>query len=253
MRNTFAGVVNLLGLQAADLYRLGFRGERGALRTVFGQIIGESFEPALLVEGLGTRYEMLRGYFKPYSACRYVHGAVDAALQLRAETRFAVTDVEYAEVATYDIAARLSDPAPRTPLAGRFSLPFVLAATLIHGSAGPEIFTPDSLADPALLELAGKVQVVEEQAFTALTPGRRPARVTLVLKDGSKLQHTVMGSKGDPDQPMTARELEAKFLRLTASRLGLDRASRAWEQLGKIDSLARLDDLIVNLTPSLTG
>src|SRR5690606_36644100 len=69
VRNTFAGLINHNGLLAADLYELGFRGQEGALQTVFGKILGQSFAPAALADQLGERYEIMRGYFKPYSAC----------------------------------------------------------------------------------------------------------------------------------------------------------------------------------------
>ncbi|NKQ37730.1 MAG: MmgE/PrpD family protein [Chloroflexi bacterium] len=135
VRNTFAGMVNHTGLLAADFYELGFRGEAGALPAVFGEILGRTFDPAPLVDGLGERYEIMRGYFKPYSACRYTHAAVDAALALWAAGAVDPAQIEYIDVATYDIAAHLTDPAPQTPLAGRFSLPYVVAATLITGGA----------------------------------------------------------------------------------------------------------------------
>jgi 2-methylcitrate dehydratase PrpD len=44
VRNTYAGVVNRLGLLAAELYPLGFRGEQGGIHTTFGEILGESFD-----------------------------------------------------------------------------------------------------------------------------------------------------------------------------------------------------------------
>ena len=42
VRNTYAGMVNRLGLLAADLYELGFRGEKGGLETSFGRILGQA-------------------------------------------------------------------------------------------------------------------------------------------------------------------------------------------------------------------
>ncbi|HID53002.1 MAG TPA: MmgE/PrpD family protein [Anaerolineae bacterium] len=248
VRNTFAGVINRAGLLAADFYELGFRGETGGLQTVFGEILGRTFDPAALVDGLGERYEIMRGYFKPYSACRYTHAAVDAALALRAAGAVDPAQIEYIDVATYDIAAHLTDPAPQTPLAGRFSLPYVVAATLITGGAGPEIFTPEKLGDESILALARRVRVVEDPAFTALTPARRPARVVIVMVDGRRREQTVMGSKGDPDQPMTAAELEAKFMGLVTAVLGPIPAQQAWQRLGQLVAEPSLDLLTTLLT-----
>ena len=249
VRNTFAGVVNRNGLQAAELYALGFRGERSGLQTVFGEILGQSFDVTALTDGLGERYEIMRGYFKPYSACRYTHGAVDAILALKADQSLEPAVIESVDVATYDIAAQLSDSAPETPLAGRFSMPYVVAACLATGGAGPEIFQPDVMGNPTIRDLAHSVVITEEPAFTAMTPAQRPARVTVHLKDGRDLEKTVFSSKGDPDQPMTETELEAKFMGLVSGALGSAHAREAWNQLGQLSTLSSLNELIDLLIP----
>lgn len=249
VRNTYAGVVNRLGLLAADFYEAGFRGEKGGLETTFGRILGRSFDPAPLADGLGQRYEIMRGYFKPYSACRYTHAAVDAVLALRAGG-LDPREVQRVEVETYDVAAKLADPEPQTPLAGRFSTPYVVAATLLRGDAGPQSFRPRVLRDAAVLDLARRVTVREEPAFTAMTPQKRPARVRLHLQDGTRREKTVTGSKGDPDQPMSAAELQEKFHSLVHPLLGTEAATAAWEKLGQLARLPQLDELTALLVPA---
>ena len=244
VRNTYAGMVNQLGMLAADFYNLGFRGETGGLSTAFGEILGRSFDPAALNDRLGQRFEIMRGYFKPYSGCRYTHAAIDAILGLQEEEAVEVESLTAIEIATYDIAAHLTDPAPKTPLAGRFSTPYVAAATLVKGSAGPEIFTSQTLVDPVVLDLAAKISVSEDADFTAMTPAQRPARVALYFKDGRQREKTVFGSKGDPAQPMSASELEAKFRSLCEPALGSARAQQAWTELGRIDQWSDLGELM---------
>lgn len=249
VRNTYAGMVNRLGLLAADFYELGFRGQKGGLQTSFGQILGQSFDPSALSDGLGQRYEMMRGYFKPYSGCRYTHAAIDAVLSLQAEETIDVDDLASVDVFTYDIAAHLSDPAPKTPLAGRFSTPYVVAATLVKGSAGPELFVPEMLANPQVLDLAARVNVGENVDFTAMTPAQRPAQVILHFQNGQRRECTVHGSKGDPDQPMSSDELKAKFYGLCEPGLGPERTRRAWEELGQLEQLEDVQGTLEILAP----
>jgi 2-methylcitrate dehydratase PrpD len=249
VRNTYAGMVNHLGLLAADFYELGFRGEKGGLSTAFGEILGQAFDPAALSDGLSHRYEIMRGYFKPYSGCRYTHAAIDAILALQAEEVVDIEALASVDVATYDIAAHLTESTPKTPLAGRFSTPYVVAATLANRSAGPEIFSPEMLANPQVLELSGRISVSENEDFTAMTPAKRPAQVILHFKDGEQREKTVFGSKGDPDQPMSAAELEAKFYSLCDRSLGSELARQAWNELGRIDQWPDLDGLVKYLVP----
>jgi len=249
VRNTYAGIVNFLGLSAATFYGLGFRGEVGGLQTAFGEILGDRFNPEALIEDLGERYEIMRGYFKPYSACRYAHGTIDALLGLTREHPVMPQQIRSIQVATYDIAAGLREPEPTTPLAGRFSIPYVVATTLSLGTAGPEAYSLKHLGDEAIRALAARVEVVEDPAFTKLTPGKRPARVTLTLTDGTELQHTVMGSKGDPDQPMSEQELTDKFFSLVQPSLREEQARQAWQMLADLEHLPDLELIEATLRP----
>ncbi len=184
-------------------------------------------------------------------AAGYTHAAIDAVLGLREELEVDPEAIESVEVATYDLAAHLSNPAPETPLAARFSTPFVVAATLLHGSAGPEIFAPQVLGDPLVLDLAARITLREEPTFTAMTPSQRPASVTLKFKDGSQRERTVTGSKGDPDRPMTPDELRAKFGRLVGPVLGEARAWTLWDRIGKLDEWPNLSGLAETLEPDI--
>jgi 2-methylcitrate dehydratase PrpD len=249
VRNTYAGMVNRLGLLAADFYELGFRGEKGGLETAFGRILGQAFDPAALTNGLGERYEIMRGYFKAYSGCRYTHAAIDAVLALQDKEAVDVKKLTLVEVNTYDLAARLTDPAPKSALAARFSTPYVVAATLINNSAGPEIFTQEMLANQEVLELAARISVSEKEDFTAMTPVKRPAQVILHFNDGHQEEKTVFGSKGDPDRPMSAAELEAKFYNLSVPRLGEERSQQAWSEMGRLEQSGNLDVLVQMLAP----
>lgn len=253
VRNTYAGVVNRLGLLAADMYTLGFRGEQGGIETTFGTILGESFDASALTASLGERYEIMRGYFKPYSGCRYTHGAVEATLELRDRLEHPLINIQSILVETYDIAATLKDTEVSTPLAGRFSLPYVVAACLVLGHANPDAFSEASLTNAAIQTLAKKVSVQEDKAFTALTPQQRPSRVTLNFQNGTKLSKTVYGSKGDPDRPMTEGELRDKFFGLLVPTFDKNEIDGIWRGFDNLDSFTSIKQLTNQLTKQEVG
>ncbi|MGJ3240836.1 MAG: MmgE/PrpD family protein [Anaerolineae bacterium] len=240
VRNTYAGMVNHNGLLALTMYQLGFEGEQDGVQTTFGAILGDRFTPEALTDVLGTRYEIMRGYFKPYSACRYSHAAVDATLAIREQ--ITLNAIEQVTVATYDFAAKLNEPAPQTPLAARFSIPYIVAATLHDGDANAASFTEEAIQREAVRDLARRITVIEAPPYTALLPDQRAARVSVITREGQTISSEALGSKGDPDQPMSADELRTKFDTL-ASALPAEARAQLWEQLGNLARLPKAASL----------
>lgn len=216
VRNVYAGLANRNGLLALDLAESGFSGERAGIASVFGQVVSESLDEIALGRGLGSEWHINQNYFKRHSCCRYNHGTLDALDTLAAERGLPTPDqIERIEVATYNLAAELSDPAPRNTLAAKFSVPFAVATRIVRGSSGLASFTWDALRDPKTLDLAARVSVREDAAMTQRLPHERPAQVLIYLRDGSCLQAQAGVNRGDDASPYTRAELRAKFLELT--------------------------------------
>ncbi|NKC30717.1 MmgE/PrpD family protein [Falsiroseomonas selenitidurans] len=248
VRNTYAGVSNMLGLTVWDLVRAGFAAERDGVATIFGQVSASDFQPEEMVKDLGTRWEVARNYFKRHAACRYTHGALDALAQILAKTGpLQPGQVQGIAVQTYVWAAQLDSPAAPNMLAAKFSIPFALATFIAHGAATVPAFRGPAREDPAIQALAARVTVDEEAAMTAQLPGLRPARVTLTLADGSAHVAEVTTNRGDTEDPFTEAEVRAKFQELTIPVYGRDRAAAIEEAvmgLGPHDEATALVDLL---------
>lgn len=78
VRNVFAGVSGQMGLMVHDMLETGFCGALDDVAHVFGRVASDSFDPEAMTEGLGTRWEVTRNYFKLHACCRYNHAALDA-------------------------------------------------------------------------------------------------------------------------------------------------------------------------------
>ena len=139
VRNTYAGFSNMLGLMAWDLVKSGFTGEADGIGSVYGGIAADGFDPQIMTEALGTRWEIARNYFKRHAACRYNHGALDAlgSIIAKAGGRLDPAMIEAIEVETYVWAAQLDHPEPANMLAAKFSMPFSLATYIVNGAAIP--------------------------------------------------------------------------------------------------------------------
>ena len=225
VRNTYAGVSNMLGLTVWDLVRAGFDGERDGVGTVFGHVSANDFRPAEMVADLGTRWEIARNYFKRHAACRYTHGALDALQMILAKTGPLQPDqVRAIEVETYVWAAQLDSPLAPNMLAAKFSIPFALATTIAHGAATVPAFRAPARENAAVQALAARVTVNEDPALTAQLPGLRPARLRLTLADGAVHSAEVTTNRGDTEDPYTEAEVRAKFRELTDPVYGPARA-----------------------------
>lgn len=254
VRNMYCGAANQLGLLAWQMHQAGFTGEADGVATVFGVVSGEAFDPAKMTEALGERWEITRNYFKRHAACRYLHGPLDALDQARAKagSPFAAEDVEAIEVHGYAMSAQLDNPAPQTTLAAKFSLPFALASSVVHGAASVPAFQAEAMADPRIAALIGRVKIDEDPAYTAAFPAQRPARVAIVLKDGRRLQGETIFNRGDEEDPYSPAEVRAKFDELAGavwSGDGTERIARLVMALDGADDvtplLAALADLPV--------
>ncbi len=228
VRNMYCGAANQLGLLAWQMHKSGFTGEADGVASVFGAVSGEAFDPTQMTLDLGVRWEITRNYFKRHAACRYLHGALDALDQARAAAPepLRAEDIAAIEVHGYALSAQLDNPAPQTTLAAKFSLPFALASSLVHGSASVPAFQAQALADPRVAALIARVRIHEDPAYTAAFPTQRPARVAVVLKDGRRLEARTVFNRGDAEDPYSPAEVRAKFDALAGAAWGGAQAGR---------------------------
>jgi 2-methylcitrate dehydratase PrpD len=243
IRNLYAGVSGYMGILAYHLLRSGFSGEADGLGSVYGGVVSESFDPRRMVEELGSRYEITRNYFKQHACCRYNHSTLDALYNIienQEEKRLDPDQVQSIRVETYSLAAELSSKTPENMLAAKFSIPFAVATTLVHGRSGIESFSPDKVGNKTIRALASRVEVVEDPALTKMMPQKRPSRVTVHLKNGTSFTETVYVSRGDTESPYTERDLEDKFLSLAMPVYGAEGAKSI---LSKTKGIETFDDI----------
>jgi 2-methylcitrate dehydratase PrpD len=245
VRNAYAGVAGANGWLAVDLAAAGVTPLPDMLTETFGRISGTRLDADLALDGLGERYEVTRNYFKRYACCRYNHPAVEAVEALLAEAPIAAPGIASIRVATTAQGATMADRDPVGALGAKFSIPYAVAALLVLGECGVEAFREPALSDPRLRALGRRVEVVEDPALTALTPGKRPARVEIRLTDGRLLTRQVDVPSGEFDRPYPEALLREKFVGLAAPDLGAAGAATAWElcrRTGEVKSVRELTD-----------
>ena len=120
--------------------------------------MSEGCDWSLATNGLGEDYNITRMTFKNHGCCGHAFAAIDGALALSNQHQFDPADILNIRVdgysATVDICGSNTHA---TPYEGRFSVPYLVATALTHGSARLDAFTEARLTDPAPTALTAKV------------------------------------------------------------------------------------------------
>lgn len=251
-RNLWSGLGNAVSLLAARASAAGFTGAASAPAHVFGATLGVAFDEHVAGRGLGEDWYMRRNYFKLYACCRHAHASVDAFRSIVDGSNITAGKISAVSVTTY---ARAVDAVgrnyrPETPLGAKFSLPYMFSVYLETASLGPEAFEAPYLGAERFHAIADRVTVAEDPNYTAMLPSTRAARVKVRLNDGSERTAEAMGSRGDPHDPLTSADIEAKFLNLTAGRMG-KRADALMSSILRIDESEDVRHVFDALIPSL--
>ena len=125
------------------------------------------------------------------------------------------------------------------PAQARFSLKYVVANALNQGSVRLAAFEKKNLANKATRELMKKISVTVDPALDAAFPGQRAARVAITAA-GRREEFLQPTRKGDPEMPLSDRELDAKFLELAGPVAGTAAAKKLLGRLWRLETEKRL-------------
>lgn len=207
------------GITAAAYAKHGFvappapyEGRFGLFRSYLAS--SEGWDLGRLTDGLGKQWETLQVAVKPYPACHFVHAFIDAALELRragvrAEEVERITALVPAEVVKTVCEPAAAKRRPANDYDARFSVPYVIAATLRAGRFGLAELDEAALRDPQTLALAAKVDYEVDPRSTF--PKHYCGEIVVRLSDGREARHREAVNRGCADRPLREAEIQAKF------------------------------------------
>jgi 2-methylcitrate dehydratase PrpD len=245
--NVAGGMSGFAGVLAPELALAGFVAQDNAIEEAFSRLVGDGFQPERMLDELGQRWEVSRNYFRLRACCNPIYAALDALEEALAELHPAPEHIERIEVATYRFAAVMQNPTPQNTFAARYSLPHAAAALIVLGSAGYSSFTEAVVRDPTIAALRQRVQISDEPQFTAMAPRFKPARVTVILKDGRQCTRACQSARGDFERPYQESEIRAKFRELAGlvlRRQGVTVVEEAIDQCERWSSIQELPTLL---------
>jgi 2-methylcitrate dehydratase PrpD len=249
IRNAYPGRSGLEGILAVDLHRAGFTALDDAPSDVYGTILADHFEPTQAVEGLGATYRIEENYFKLHACCRMNHPALDAIMALRTEAKITGEQVARVRITSIPFGLRMTEPAPRSMLGAKFSIPYAAAAALVLGRTDTAAFADGVLADARIRAMAARVEVAADPEMALKRADYPTAEVRITLTDGRVLTRTTGVVRGDAANPVAPDEIVAKFLALVGGPLGEARAREIVEVIEGVDGLKDIRDLTALLAP----
>jgi len=208
------------GLFAALMVKQGFTANPGALEAKQGfldvfngpgtyhidRILADWYAP-LEVEGGEPG-------LKPYPCCGSTHASVDRMIHLARTHDLKPVDIAKIEIMPH--ARRLphtNNPDPRTPLAAKFSIQYVVARALADRAVRLQHFAGEAHLDPMIRALMAHTEARPHPDMPDNSPLQWGAEVAVTTRDGKRLASRVddFERRGPGGAPMSREELWEKF------------------------------------------
>jgi len=190
-----------------------------------------------LLGELGDRWELKMNGLKPYANGVVSHPLQDAVIELRNAHSLQPDEVASIEARVHPLVLELMNRAePRRGLEGKFSFQHCAAAALVDGAGHHAQFSDAKVADPVIASLRAKVSATVDAAVE-----EDEVYVTIVLKDGRRLETHVEHATGSPQNPMSDLVLRAKYDALAGEILGAAHAAKLWQAVWTLDEAPDVD------------
>jgi 2-methylcitrate dehydratase PrpD len=185
---------------------------------------------AEITEKLGQTWEVSLNTYKPFACGIVIHPAIDGAIQLRNQYHLTADQIERIELKVHPLVLELTGrKMPQAGLEGKFS---VYHAAIVEGAAGEQQFSDKAVLNPVTAALRDRVVTVVDPSIK-----EDQVRITIVLKDGRKLEKYIEHAVGSVTNPMSDKDLEAKFAGQADGILPADQARRAMDLCWDIETL----------------
>ncbi|WKA56965.1 MmgE/PrpD family protein [Planococcus shenhongbingii] len=229
-RSIYPAFASMGGVQAALLASQGVTapassldGPTGFFPIYFGQNLDVHQREILLDTDSWTFSDTS---IKLFPSCRYSHPFIKSALILR--DKMDLSEIKKIVIGVNETAAMLCRPLadrcrPRTLQDAKFSIPFMVAFTFVHGRVDLNNLTEKALDDPEVLQLAALIEVEPTQHDA---PGLPPGDIR-VFSEAQEHQYThILGPETVVD------EVKDKFIQC-CKYAGIAAPDILWEKLSR--------------------
>lgn len=236
------------GVVAAFLAKAGMTGPGTILDAEDGGLYratSGSYDLSEVNRDLGSQWEILNVDRKPYACCRSMHPALDAILAVRSEKKTAPGKIRRIAIKSYEVGVKQCGVIkyPVNVSEAKFSMRFGVAAAYIDGEAVQKQFSRERIADPAVRELAAKIDYRADEEYTGRYPQSWGCGMVVEFADGTVIEKNILDASGSVASPMTPAQMDAKFMGLASPFLG-GKTRACLDDLKKLDTLTSVRGLL---------
>ena len=225
-----------------------FEGEMG----FFNQVSGP-FE--MNIDDFGGKngsFKIAETYLKFFPAEIHSQTSIWAALEARKEIE-KPEDIVSVEIASHEAGYTIlgKDPEKWNPLTKEtadHSLPYIVGMALLEGKIDNSTYNEKNFRDPKILDFLKKITVVEDKTLSSRYPEAVANRVTVKLSSGKVVSKQVDYHKGHPKNPMSDKEVEEKFHKLTRKILDNNRARRILDATWNLEKAKDVSKVVSMMT-----
>ncbi|KPK95896.1 2-methylcitrate dehydratase [bacterium SM23_31] len=254
MKNTVDPMAVQAGVFASLMAQKGYSGTEAVFegKEGFMDVFGEGWDENKLIGGLGDSFKILECSMKAFPTEALTHTHITATLKVVTENDIKPDDVEEVIVTTIARACDiLFDPhkyEPETRETADHSLPYCIARAILDRKITTQTFDDEKIHDPRLKEFIYKIKGEASEEFEKMFPAKQPSRVTVRTKQGKEYSVYLEYPKGDPREPMTVEDLEAKFNALSDGLLSTSARKSIKDMVFTCESMESVRNFMDKLT-----
>jgi 2-methylcitrate dehydratase len=247
MKNTVDPLAVQSGVFAALMAKRGYTGTAAVFegKEGFMDVFGPKWDENKLLGDLGKHYKILDCSMKAFPTEALTHTHITATLKAVKDNNISYDQIEQVTVTTIARACDiLFDPhkyRPESRETADHSLPYCIAAALVDHQITTASFSEEKLKDKRIWEVIDKIKGEASVEFEKMFPAKQPSKVVIRTKGGKEYSEYLEYPKGDPREPMTIEDIEAKFNALSSKLLKPDRQRKIKDMIFACEKLSARD------------
>jgi 2-methylcitrate dehydratase PrpD len=230
------------GVAAATMVAAGFTGVDDVFSGPrnFFMAFSRDPQPEILIDGLGSRFEILNTNIKKWTTGTPVQAVLDSVQTLARQSGITAGNVQRIRVRMSNLEADTVNNRDMPDIC----LQHLTSVLLLDGDLTfHSAHDVERMRDPAVLEVRTRIELIPDP----LVPRRKPI-VDVTTTDGRMLTHVTEAVRGTPENPMSREEVESKAYGLIEPIIGTGRTRDLLDTIRSLESVASARDLRPLLT-----